>query len=75
MEEKVVVDLTEELLEVTAATVDQEEVDVSCQEDEGLTPVAEEAVDSLVTDIIPLEALVEDIASCEPEEERELQPF
>lgn len=75
MEEEVVIDLTEEMLEVTAATVGQEEVDGSCQEDEGLTSVVEESVNSLVTEIIALEALAEDIASCELEEERELQPF
>jgi hypothetical protein len=62
------------MLEVTAVTVNQEEVDVSCQEDGGLTSVVEESVGSLVTDIIALEALIEDIASCELEEERELQP-
>lgn len=45
-----------------------EEVDAACQTDE-------DSVKSLVTEVTGLEALVVDVAFCQVEEERELQPF
>jgi hypothetical protein len=73
--EEYVVIPAEEMLGVAAVTVVQEEVDMPCQEDEGLTSVTEGSVDSPVAGFIVLEVLVEDIACCDVEEERELQPF